>query len=165
MSAHIPSPSPPKMPSYTEANHSRLNVSNPFSKPGPNLTVIFPSVISMKAHKHLQMEEHRTYNFGMCNAAVYHMKKPVMFIYCCPSCSKTTPLLGKLKKLVRTKVLSTPEACEHYSLNRAVVAVSRVCCCLRVCLLGQFQPKANKMIYHLTSLNLVMRNCRIKHLD
>lgn len=45
------------------------------------------------------------------------------------------------------------------------MAVSRVCCCLRVCLLGQFQPKANQMVEHLTSLNLVTRNCRIKHLD
>lgn len=47
---------------------------NSFSKPGPNFTVTLPPVISMKAHKHLQMEEHHTYNFGMCNAAVYLMK-------------------------------------------------------------------------------------------
>lgn len=70
-----PPPSPPKTPSYTEANQSRLNASNSFPKPGPNFTVPFPSVISVKAHKHLQTEERHTYNSGMCNAAVYLMKK------------------------------------------------------------------------------------------
>lgn len=114
---HTPPPSPPKMPSYTEANQSRLNASNSFPKPGPNFTVIFPSVISMKAHKHLQMEERHTYNSGMCNAAVYLMKKTVMFIYCCPSCSKTTPLGKAEETSEKPKVLSTPPTCENLSLN------------------------------------------------
>ena len=98
-----PPPSPPEMPSYTEANHWHLNVSNSFSKPGSNVTVIFPPVISTKAHKHLQMEEYRTYCLGMCNAAMYLMKKTVMFIDFCPSCSKKTPLLVQLKKLLRNR--------------------------------------------------------------
>lgn len=168
-SFHPPDP-PPSLslkPSDKEANHWRLNVSNSFSKPGSNVTVIIPPVISMKACKHLQMEECCTYNLGMYDAAVYLMekkKKPVMFIGC-PSCSKTTPLMVKLKKLVRNrKVLSTPWTCENHSLHGAVGAVSRVCCCLRLCLLGQMQPKANKMIYHLTALNLMICNCRMKYL-
>lgn len=52
----------PEPPSYTEANCSHLNVSNSFSKPGLN----FPLQFSMKAQKHLQMEKHHTYNFGVC---------------------------------------------------------------------------------------------------
>lgn len=65
----------------------------------------------------------------------------------------------------KPKVLSTPRTCANHSLNRAAVAISRVCCCLRLCLLGQRQPKANKIIYRLTTVNLVICNRRIKYLD
>lgn len=71
-SFHPPDPLPSlsQKPSDKEANHWRLNVSNSFSKPGSNVTIIIPSVISMNARKHLQMEECCTYNLGMCDAAV-----------------------------------------------------------------------------------------------
>lgn len=157
-----PPPSPPEMPSYTEANHWHLNVSNSFSKPGSNVTVIVPSVISMKAHKHLQMEEHRTYCLGMCNAAMYLMNKTVMLTDCCPSCSKKTPLLVQLKKLMRNRK-SFPHWERVKTILLAAEAVSRVCC-LRLCLLGQMQPKANKMTYRLTTMNLMICNCRMKYL-
>lgn len=85
-----------------------------------------------------------------------------MFIDCCPSCSKKTPLLVQLKKLVRNRK-SFPHWERVKTILLAAEAVSRVCC-LRLCLLGQMQPKANKMTYRLTTLNLMICNCRMKYL-
>lgn len=52
----------------------------------------------MKAHKHLQMEEHRTYNFGMCNAAVYRMKKTCYVYMLLSFLFKDNTTLGKAEE-------------------------------------------------------------------
>lgn len=70
------------------------------------------------------MEEHCTYNFGMCNAAVYLMKK-LLCLFLLSFLFKDNTTLGIAEEISeKQKVLSTPRTCENYSLNRDVVAVS-----------------------------------------
>lgn len=160
-----PTPPPPaRVPSYTEGNPSPLNVSDSFSKPGLHVTVISPSVISVTAQKHLQAEEPHTYNLGTGNAAVELRKRNTCSVYTLLSfLFKDNTTRGKVGETSeKQKVRSTAWAGANYSLHGAV---SRVSGCLRLCPLGQMQPKANKMIYHLTAFNVMKRNCRITYLD
>lgn len=114
-----PPPSPPQMLSYAEANQSCLNVLNSFSKPGPNFTVLFPSVISMKAHKHIRMEEHHIIILTIlgCVRQLCILWKHCYVYILLSFLFKDHTSLGEAEETrEKPKVLSTPGTCANHSL-------------------------------------------------
>lgn len=108
------------------------------------------------------MEEHGTYNFGMCNAAVYLMKT-LLCLFLLYFLFKDNTTLGLAEETSeKQKIFSIPRTCANYSLNRAAVAVSRVCS-LRLGLLEQIQPEANKedLLSNLTEFGDTQRQNQI----